>query len=385
MARPNAFNNDPRIKAALERSLELGEIGIAVAAYHRGELIVDATAGLADKDTGRLVDPQTLFAVFSVTKGITAICVHLQADRGLLELEAPISRYWPEFAQNNKENITTVQALSHRAGIPQMPEGVTAELMANWDWMVTEIEKLTPLWEPGKFNAYHILVWGWILAEVVRRTDPKHRPFDVFVYEEICQPLGISDLYMGVPDAELWRIATLYGGNSFPIIDKHGISPDSVFPGSTVHNQKVVQQCVHPGAGAITTAPAVARIFAMLASGGELDGVRILSKDYVAGLTKVREGAHDQDQVLPIPVWFGRAGFWLGGEAGVSNPLVGDHREIVYSPGAGNSLAWADLRDEIAVAICHNNMDSGQITEPEEPFVPIVRAIREIIAEREGN
>lgn len=86
---------------------------------------------------------------------------------------------------------------------------------------------------------------------------------------------------------------------------------------------------------------------------------------------------------MPIPVWFGAAGYWLGGEPHASDPLVGDHREIVYSPGAGGSIAWADLRDRIAVAICHNNMDSPMIQEPERTFAPIVRAVREVIASLE--
>ncbi|MEU8820606.1 serine hydrolase domain-containing protein [Actinoplanes sp. NPDC048796] len=373
----SARPDDPRIRAALKRSLELGETGIGVAAYHRGELIVDAVAGDADE--------RTLFPIFSVTKGVTALAVHLQAERGRLDLRAPIARYWREFARHGKDTVTVEQALSHRAGIPQMPDGVTPELMADWAWMTEQIADSIPLFEPGTANAYHVLVWGWILGEVVRRTDPARRPFERFVAEEITGPLGVTDFHLGVPDADLPRVAKLSGGNEFAIVDEHGISPAAVFPGSDVHNQKVVQQAVDPGAGAIATAGSVARIFAVLAEGGELDGVRLLSRDRVAGLTRPRDGAHDPDRVLTIPVWFGAAGYWLGGEPNASDPLVGDHRDIVYSPGAGGSLAWADLRDRIAVAICHNNMDTPAVLEPERTFAPVVRAIREIVAEREGT
>lgn len=373
--------HDPRIRKALDRALELGETGIAVAAYHRGELVVDAVAGLADIESGTPADHRTLFPVFSVTKGVTALAAHLQAERGLLDLQATVASYWPEFGVNGKHTITVEQALSHRAGIPQMPAGVTPELMADWDWMTERIAAFTPAFPPGKANAYHVLVWGWVIGEIVRRTDPSRRPFDAFVREEICAPLGVTDFHLGVPDDDLARVATLYGGNEFSIVDEHGISPRAVFPGSDAHNLRVVQQAVDPGAGAIATASSVARIFALLAEGGELDGVRLLSRDRVASLTRPREGAHDPDQVLPIPVWFGAAGYWLGGEHGASDPLVGDHREIVYSPGAGGSLAWADLRDRIAVAICHNNMDASAVLEPERTFAPIVRAIREIVAE----
>jgi CubicO group peptidase (beta-lactamase class C family) len=150
-----------------------------------------------------------------------------------------------------------------------------------------------------------------------------------------------------------------------------------------VHNLRTMQQAVDPGAGAIATAGAVARIFAMLAEGGELDSVRLLSAARVATFTQPRQGAHDPDKVLTIPVWFGANGFWLGGESGASDPLVGDHREIIYSPGAGGSLALADLRDRLAVAICHNNMDTPAVLSPERTFEPVVRAIRELVAERE--
>lgn len=379
---PPANYSDPRIREALDRAISLGEIGIGVAAYHRGELIVDAIAGLADKEAGRPADPSTLWPVFSVTKGVTALAVHMQADRGYLDLDALIATYWPEFAANGKGGITVEMALSHRAGIPQMLEGVTPELMKDWEWMVGKIAEHKPLWEPGTANAYHILVWGWILGEVVVRTDPKGRAFDVFVQEEICQPLGIKDFFLGVPDSELGRVSKLYGGEEFGLKDEHNVSPRAVYPSGSVHNMRVVQQTVDPGAGAITSAPAAARIFALLAEGGELDGVRLLSKERAAGLTKVRDGAHDPDKLLPIPVWFGRAGCWLGGEPMASDPLVGDHREIIVSPGAGYNLAWADLKDHIAVTIFHNNMDTAAVMEPERPFAPIVRAIREIVAER---
>lgn len=370
---------DPRIEKALRRSIELGEVGIAVAAYYRGKLIIDAAAGIADPETGRPADKQTLWSVFSVTKGVTAIACHIQAERGLVKLDAPISQYWPEFASHGKEKITVEQALSHRAGIPQMPDGVTPETMADWDWMVEKIADFTPVFPPGEANAYHILVWGWIVGEVVRRTDPKHRSFKAFVQEEICDPLDIKDFFLGVPDSELPRVATLLGGNSFPVKDVHNICPTAVHPGSNVHNTKVVRQAVSPGAGAITTASAAARIFAMVANGGELDGVRLLSKERVASFSKLREGAYEPDRVLEIPVWFGANGFWLGGEPNASDTHVGDHRDIVYSPGAGGQMAWADFRDRLAVVIFHNNMDTPMVMDPERTFDPIVKAVREVI------
>ncbi|KAH7148227.1 beta-lactamase/transpeptidase-like protein [Dactylonectria macrodidyma] len=381
----NICASDPRLAPAMQAVLDRGETGLSIAAYYRGRLIAEGTAGQADVAEKRPVTSGTLFPVFSVTKGITALAVHIQADRGHLCLQNPVAKYWPEFAVNGKETTTIEMALSHRAGIPQMPDDVTPELMANWDWMVRKVASFTPKFEPGTANAYHVLVWGWILGEVVVRTDPKHRPFGQFVAEEIASPLGVKDLFLGVPDTHLSRVATLYGGNEPFLEDTYNTSPMPVFPGANVHNLKVVQQACDPGAGAIGNAPAIARVFAAIAEGGELDGVRLLSRDYVKGLTRLREGALDPDRVLPIPVWFGAAGYWLGGEEGASDPIVGDHREIIYSPGAGGSLAWADIRDRIAVSICHNNMDAGVSIDPEPIWAPIGRAIREIIAEHQDQ
>lgn len=373
--------SDPRLAEAIKTVLDRGETGISVAAYFCGKLVAHGHGGYADVAERRPVDSSTIFPVFSVTKGIAALAVHLQADRGLLSLDDPISKYWPGFAANGKDKATIEDALSHRAGIPQMPDGVTPELMADWDWMVQQIADFTPKFPPGTANAYHVLVWGWIVGEVVVRTDPQHRRFGRFVTEEILQPLGITDLFLGVPEGDLLRVATLYGCNEPFMEDPYNTSPLPVFPGSNVHNLNVVRQACDPGAGAIGNAPAIARLFALVSEGGALDGVRLLSEEYVKSLTRLRKGAHDPDKVLSIPVWFGAAGFWLGGEKGASDPLVGDHRDIIYSPGAGGSIAWADIRDRIAVAICHNNMDAGISVDPEPAWAPIGRAIREIIAQ----
>ncbi|KAJ4177320.1 hypothetical protein NW755_013916, partial [Fusarium falciforme] len=115
----------------------------------------------------------------------------------------------------------------------------------------------------------------------------------------------------------------------------------------------------------------MARVFVLLAQGGELDGVRILSKDCIKTFTEPREGVRDLDKVILIPVWCGKAGYFLGGQPGASSPLVLNHPDVLYSPGAGGSYAWADLRDNVSVAICHNNLDMGIIFEPEPMYGPI--------------
>ena len=166
------------VRAAIDRAIaERGEIGIQVAAYHRGQLVIDTWGGIADPATGRPVDGDTLFNVFSVTKAVAATAIHIQAEKGLLDYDAPIADYWPEWGCNGKEKATVRDALTHRTGTPQMPEGTTPESICDWDATVAAIAGLRPLFPVGSVPAYQSLSFGWILGEIVRRTDPARRPF----------------------------------------------------------------------------------------------------------------------------------------------------------------------------------------------------------------
>ena len=211
LAQEGPAGADPQriFQQAIDAAIREGEVGIQFAVYKAGKLVVDVWGGLADDTTGRKVDADTLFNVFSVTKAITATALHIQADRGLVSYDAPIAQYWPEFAAHGKGKATVRDALSHRTGVPQMPDGVTPAQMADYDWMVARMADMKPLFEPGTTNAYHSYTWGWIVAEVVRRTDPKKRPFREFVQDEIVRPLGIKDLWLGIPAAAEPRVARM--------------------------------------------------------------------------------------------------------------------------------------------------------------------------------
>ena len=159
---------------AIDKTIrENGEVGMQVTVYHAGQPVVDAWGGIANETTGRKVDGETLFPSFSVIKATTATALHIQAERGLIEYEKPIAEYWPEFAANGKAKATIRDALSHRLGIPYMPEGVTPEQMSDYAWMVDRLAKAKPLFEPGTANGYMCYTFGWVIAELVQRTDPK--------------------------------------------------------------------------------------------------------------------------------------------------------------------------------------------------------------------
>lgn len=366
------------LDAALAEARRRGDDGVAVAAYLDGELLLDARAGSAVPGGDRPVAADTLYNVFSVSKAVTATALHVLAARGLVDYQQPVATYWPDFAKNGKGAITIEQVLSHRSGIPWMPEGVTPERQADWDWMVTAIEDLAPPFEPGTMNCYHALVWGWIVGELVRRIDPDHRPFELFVGEEIFEPLGLTDSFFGLPPEQDERRAVLAGSPVPEGAPEHHLlgMPATVYPGAVAYNTEVALRTVNPGAGLITTPRDLARFFAMLAGRGELDGVRILPAELVDRFLTPRDRTEDVDLYLAGPARVGAFGFWLGGPGG--HLLVGENPQILHHPGAGGSMGWAELDSGLAVAICHNVMLSGPATAEDHPFMPIVEAVRAI-------
>ncbi|HVA24703.1 MAG TPA: serine hydrolase domain-containing protein, partial [Chloroflexota bacterium] len=160
---------------------ETPEVGLQVAAYLEGELVVDAWAGLADESSARPVDGETLFMISSTGKGIAATCMHILAERGDLDYEARITEYWPEFGANGKEKGTVRHALSHKAGVPVV-QGQTPDLLLDWDGMCRAIAHTPAAFEPGTKTAYHVYSFGFILGEILRRIDG--RPLSQFMQEE---------------------------------------------------------------------------------------------------------------------------------------------------------------------------------------------------------
>jgi CubicO group peptidase (beta-lactamase class C family) len=338
---------------------------VQVAAYLGEELIIDGCIGAAD-DQGTPVTPSTLFPIFSVTKGLTATAVHIQAERGLLDYDTPAASYWPEFKAAGKQDILVRHLLTHQSGVPQMPQGVTPERLQDWDWCVENIAALEPILPLGS-SAYASLSYGWQLGELVRRTDPQHRGFSRFAREEILEPLGITDFYVGMGGRQHDRVAQLSVTSTLrtdPPALRALCMPPSVEPG-VLWNDPVLYDAVIPGAGGIANARSVARLFAMLANNGQFGGRRLLSDDRVLSFTQPRPKSDEPDPVLGQVPLIGVGGYWLGGQSPPAEPIIGSGAHILASNGAGGSIAWADLDTGLAVAICHNRM--FQINPPLPP------------------
>jgi CubicO group peptidase (beta-lactamase class C family) len=382
------------VQLAINRAIEEdGEIGMQVTAYLGEELLIDVWGGLADETAGRPVDGETLFPIFSVTKAVTAAALHIQAERGLVDYSAAIARYWPEFGVEGKGHATVYDALTHRLGLPLMPLGVTPKLMCDWDWMAGRLAEMRPLWEPGTTTAYHSYTFGWIVAEIVRRTDPLGRAFGAFVQDEIAAPLGIDSLFIGIPEEANERVAKL---TNMPVELPEGARPmppgvlaPLAIPAQVATSQEVygrldVRMACLPGAGGIMNSRSVARFFAMLANGGQLDGVRLLSEERVRLFSVPRPPA-DYDYTLGSVSNVGIGGFHLtagigGRPTAYQMAAAGSGHRTFGHPGAGGQTGWADPDHRLAVAVLHNRLVRARESHPStNPTVKVGNAVREAL------
>ena len=366
-----------RVQALIDGLVASGdEVGLQVAAYVDGEIVVDAWAGVADDTTGRAVNGDTLFTSWSTTKGFVSTCLHILADRGRVAYDAPIATYWPEFAANGKEGATVRHALTHMAGIPQMPDGATPEMMTDWDAMCAAIAAHAPLWPPGTKPAYHAWSFGWIIGEIVRRVDG--RPIAQFAQEELCGPLGITDFYLGIPDAVEPRVAPLRQDAQHlaaalqPSAFNACVMPPQLATAEVV-NRPDVRRASIPGGGGIMNARAIARLYAMLACHGRLDGVRILSAERVDLIRALQTDAHDETFGRPARKGLG---YILGGDAETGGMTAMGHTGGEFGhPGNGGSLGFADPARKLGFGLTKNLMAS--VADPEQAVAyRVAEAIR---------
>jgi CubicO group peptidase (beta-lactamase class C family) len=352
----------PAVDDALERAVELGEQRLQVAAYVGDELIVDTWIGPTTRET--------VFPVFSVSKGVTALAVHVQAERGLLELDAPIARYWPEYGRNGKAEVTIAHVLAHRAGVPQMPADVSPDNLGDWDWITSRLADLEPLFPPGTTNAYHAMSFGWLLGEVVRRTDPLGRSFAQFVHDELCAPLGADAFWFGIPAEVESRVAQLSFPEPPPVPPADALVNRSVPPqvalAPKVFNLSEVHAAVVPAVGGIGDARSIARLFSVFANRGTVGSTQFLSPDRVDRILERRPDFDGDDLTYGRHMPVGMGGLW------VAAPGVSEGEHVIAHPGVGGTVAWAELDTGLSVSICHDRMFA---TFTEHPFAALVEAI----------
>ena len=323
-----------------------GEVGAAFAAYRDDEPVVDLWAGVTDPKTGHPWRANTLQLVFSGAKGLTTACVLLLVERGLLELDAPAARYWPEFAAAGKERITVGEILSHQARLPGVRQPVGAEELLDPEHMAGLLAAQAPSTDPRAAFTYHALTWGWLTGELVRRVDG--RTVGALFADEFAGPLGL-DIWLGLPDPEHHRVATTIAGpgvlrpededeegDSLRVLTRNPLlTPDA----PVLWNSAAFRRAQLPAVGAYVTARSMARFYACLARGGELDGVRVLDEATVRlGRRELRRGV---SALWGTPMAYG-AGF----ELRTGPALFGPPPDTFGHAGAGGSRhgAWPGER-----------------------------------------
>jgi CubicO group peptidase (beta-lactamase class C family) len=355
----------PRFAAVRERFAHSfgpdGEMGAALAVYLDGEPVVDLWGGYKDAAGTRPWGRDTLVHVASTTKGMTTLCLHRLVQDGRLDLEAPVSRYWPEFAQAGKQTVPVHMLLSHRAGLPAVRAPLPGDAKYDWERMTRALAAETPWWEPGTKHGYHAMTFGWLVGEVLRRIDG--RSVGAFFREEVAGPLGI-DFHIGLDPADDARCAEVIPvSQSSPKNPLYEIStqgdslPARVFtnPPSLPDefNAPAWRRAEIPAGNGHGTARAVAKVYGALARGGEIDGVHVLSAQAIERAT--REQAFGPDAVLlGYPMRYG-LGFFL------------THRHVPFGPnprafghpGMGGSLGFADPDARLGFGYVMNRSQSG--------------------------
>src|ERR1051325_1706831 len=177
------------VRDAFARNFDASrEIGASFAATVNGEPVIDLWGGWADAGRTRPWTADTIVNVFSTTKAMTALCAHVLVDRGLLDVEAPVARYWPEFGQARKERVLVRHVLSHGAGLAALHSPLPTEALYDWPCMVDALAAETPWWEPGTTSGYHAVTFGYLVGEILRRLDG--RTLGAFFREEVARPLA---------------------------------------------------------------------------------------------------------------------------------------------------------------------------------------------------
>ncbi|MCX4986042.1 serine hydrolase [Streptomyces sp. NBC_00572] len=342
------------VREALAASLGKDDVGASAAVYVDGEPVVDIWGGYADADRSVSWERDTLTGVNSTTKNMTALCALILADRGRLDLSAPVAAYWPEFAAAGKENVLVRHVLSHTAGLPDLSRLTAVEELYDWESVTADLAAQAPEWEPGTAAGYHALTFGFLVGEIVRRITG--RSLGEFFAEEVAGPLG-ADFHIGLSAEHDHRVAPLIPPLS--LTDEYAASaplgPDGArreHTGAVIQvkdtNSVAWRRAQIPAVNGFGNARSVARVQSVLANRGSVGGVRLLSPQGCEPAWQ--EVFCGDDRVLRTPmswaVGFGRFGntFGWGGWGGslvVSDP--GSRMTVAY---VMNQMVDRDQRDD---------------------------------------
>ncbi len=364
-----------------------GEIGAAVAAFWRGEQVVDLWGGRRTPTGEAPWNEDTMVVVNSTTKGLAAMTIAVANSRGWIDYEARVAEYWPEFAQNGKGAITVRQLLGHEAGLVWIDEPLHLEDLRDLDYVSGVLARQRPAWEPGTRHGYHAMTIGLYMQELIRHVDPAHRTLGQFFHEEIARPLKI-EFYIGLPPdisderlAKLRLFSPMRAIRALPLVPK-GFVMRILWPWSLLRksmlfadadfNDRRWLEVEIPAGNGVGTARAIARAYSAFADGDAQLGITPAT---LASLTAVHDVERPRDAVMGVPSWMS-LGFLRPG------PQLdwGSSRRAFGTPGAGGSFGLADPDARLGFAYVMNNMDFHMFDDPREKALrdAVYRSIRRL-------
>lgn len=337
---------------------EQGEVGASCAVMLDGDLVVDLWGGYADVAAARAWDKDTLTCCWSVSKGLGAALGLIMVDRGKLDLDAPVARYWPAFAKNGKDKILVRHLFDHRAAVTFVDAALKPGDIYDWDVMVRAIEDTAPNWPPGEKAVYLNMTQGYLLGGLCEKINGGKRLAQA-LRDDLAGPLKL-DWHFAVPDDVLPRLARVYQLPSAGFTEFLAKNPDSIFaksmkgrdPAEDYNSLKWRKAEIGSGSSH-TNARAMARLYGCLARGGELDGVRVMSADTLSHATT--EAVRGPDPIFGVELKFS-TGFEM--DCPPATPMGGGGRAFGYL-GAGGSFAFADPDLKLGFGYSHNFMHMG--------------------------
>ena len=340
------------VKKQFDQNLKDGtDIGASFCATMNGETVVDLWGGYADPEKTKPWEEDTIVNVYSTTKTMTFLVALMLADGGELDFNAPVARYWPEFAAEGKDGITVAHVMSHSAGMSAWREKMDNKDLYDWEKATGLLARQAPLWEPGSAPGYHAVTQGYLIGEIVRRITGE--TIGTFFEYEVAEKLN-ADFHIGLPESEDDRVATLQppevGGISM-VETTELIRLTTTNPGIDVSQTRTRdwRGAEIPAAGGTGNARSVANIHRILANGGTVDGKTFLSE---AGCRKALEcQIEGTDLILGMPVRYG-LGFGLSGPM---SPAL--HDEAMFWGGYGGSIVLIDMKNRTSVAYAMNKME----------------------------
>jgi CubicO group peptidase (beta-lactamase class C family) len=390
----NADELRARLEPLFQENFErFGELGAAVSVWQNGKPIVDLTGGYRDAGREQSWTANTLVLIWSATKGLGSACVLHVLQEHKIDIERRVAELWPEFAQAGKEKITLAQLLSHQAGLAALDRQVDVQ---DYEAVIHALEAQAPLWPPGTAHGYHARTFGFLLDELVRRLTSK--TLADYWREVFGEPLKL-DIWISLPESENSRVATIYAARAGKPAEPKQFYLDLVTKGTIARkaftspsglqsvsgmNSPSMRAQSFVSFGGIGSANSLAKFYAMLANGGELDGRKFFSEKALDWMkTTLADGI---DRVFQIPTAFS-AGFMKNPRSASANltalsrqvpgGIFGTSRTAFGHPGAGGSHAFADPENNISFAYVMNQMEQSLL--PNEKALRLVDAIYDLL------